>query len=111
MIGEEGTMVLPHWSEPQLFPKEKFGEFKMPAMEEVNHYTSWVDACISGGPTTSNFGYAGPLTETVLLGTIANRFPSEQLVWDAAKGEFENHADATARLTKEYRRGWPNPVV
>lgn len=111
LVGEQGTMVIPHWSEPQLFPKDKFAEFKVPVMDEVNHYTSWVDACLGDGKTTSNFDYAGPLTEAVLLGVIANRFPYEQLLWNAAKGDFEHHADATARLTKEYRRCWPNPFA
>jgi hypothetical protein len=111
MVGENGTMVLPHWSEPRLFPKDEFADFKLPAMDEVNHYTSWVDACLGDGKTCSNFDYAGRLTEAVLLGTIANRFPREQLLWEAAKARFEHHEDATARLTKEYRRCWPDPLA
>ncbi|MCI0334068.1 MAG: Gfo/Idh/MocA family oxidoreductase [Planctomycetes bacterium] len=110
LVGEQGTMVIPHWSMPQLFPEDKFREYKMPEVGEVNHYTSWADACLGDGKTTSHFGYAGPLAEAVLLGVIAIRFPKEQLQWDTRRGEFTHHADATARLTKEYRRGWPNPV-
>jgi len=37
---------------------------------------------------------------------IAIRFPKEQLLWDSSAGRFTHHADATARLTKEYRPGW-----
>jgi hypothetical protein len=95
---------------PVLFPKEKFSEFKMPEVGEINHYTSWVDACVGEGQTSSHFGYAGPLTESVLLGVVAIRFPKEPLQWDAEAGEFTHHADATARLTKDYREGWPNPL-
>jgi hypothetical protein len=40
------------------------------------------------------------------LGVIAIRFPREQLMWDSRAGRFIHHADATSRLTKEYRRGW-----
>jgi hypothetical protein len=111
LVGEEGTLVIPHWSEPQLFPKEKFADFKLELLEEINHYTSWVDACLGDGKTTSNFGYAGPLTEAVLLGVIALRFPREQLLWNAEIGQFTHHADATERLTKNYRRCWPNPLA
>ena len=32
-------MVMPHWSMPQLFPREKFADYKMPKLEDVNHYT------------------------------------------------------------------------
>ncbi len=111
LIGENGTMIIPHWSMPQLFPEDKFREYKMPDVGEVNHYTSWADACLGDGQTTSHFGYAGPLAEAVLLGVVAIRFPKEQLQWDARRGEFTHHADATARLTKEYRSGWTNPVA
>ena len=58
------------------------------------------------GRRKSNFDYSGPLTETVLLGAIAIRFPKEQLMWDSKALEFTHHADATARLTKQYRKGW-----
>jgi predicted dehydrogenase len=110
LIGESGTMVIPHYDMPLLFPKEKFAEFKMPEVGEVNHYTSWVEACLGDGQTTSHFEYAGPLSEAVLLGVVAIQFPKEQLQWNAKAGEFTHHADATARLTKEYRTGWPNPL-
>jgi predicted dehydrogenase len=106
LVGEAGTMVIPHWAEPQLFPEEKFRDYPVPKLEDVDHFTSWVDACLGDGRTTSHFDYAGPLTEAVLLGTIALRFPREQLQWDARAGRFTHHADATARLSKEYRRGW-----
>jgi hypothetical protein len=105
-VGEQGTMVLPHWAEPQLFPRDKFADLELPAVGDVNHYTGWVDACVGDGKTTSNFDYAGPLTETVLLGTIAVRFPGERLVWNAKQGKFNHHAEANARLAKDYRKGW-----
>jgi predicted dehydrogenase len=106
LVGERGTMVIPHWSEPRLFPEEKFRDYPRPMLEDVNHFTSWVDACVGDGRTTSHFGYAGPLTEAVLLGVIATRFPGEQLLWDAGQESFTHHADATGHLSKTYRRGW-----
>jgi len=44
-----------------------------------------VDACLGKGKTTTPFAYAGRLTEAVLLGLIAHRFPREDLVWDKEK--------------------------
>jgi predicted dehydrogenase len=106
LLGEKGTLILPHWSEPVLLPVDKFADYKRPMLEDVDHYTSWAHACLDRGTTTSNFAYAARLTEAVLLGTVAIRFPKEQLNWDAKAGQFQHHSDANARLTKEYRKGW-----
>jgi hypothetical protein len=107
LVGEAGALVLPHVGQPQLLPDEKYRDYQLPVLEEVNHYTSWVEACLGDGQTTSPFGYAGPLTEAVLLGVIAIRFPGERLRWDAAAGQITNHAAANGCLDKEYRVGWP----
>jgi predicted dehydrogenase len=106
LVGEAGTLVIPHIAESKLFPEENFKDYDLPNLEDVNHYTSWVDACLDNGKTTSNFDYAGPLSETVLLGVIATRFPREQLLWDTKAGQFKHHADANARLSAKYRAGW-----
>jgi hypothetical protein len=91
---------------PRLFPEAEFRDYEIPRLEDVNHYTSWVDACLDSGATTSNFAYAGRLTETVLLGAVAIRFPGERLQWDAQAGQISGPHEATAYLTKSYRRGW-----
>jgi hypothetical protein len=106
IIGEAGTMVIPHWDMPRMFPEEKFRDYQFPQLEDLNHYTSWVDACLDSGKTTSNFAYASRLTEAVLLGAVAVRFPQEKLEWDASSGKFTNHDAANERLTKSYRAGW-----
>ena len=106
LVGEGGTMVIPHWDVPRLFPDEKFRDFEIPQLEDVNHYTGWVDACLDAGKTTSNFHYASPLTEAVLLGAVAIRFPGQPLEWDSGAVRITNHSEANSRLTKPYRRGW-----
>jgi predicted dehydrogenase len=110
-VGENGSMLLPHWDDPLLFPEEKFADYKMPKLDDLNHYTAWAHACLGDGTTKSNFAYAGPLAEAVLLGAIAIRFPKEQLLWDSGAGQFTHHADANARLTKQYRKGWEPPTA
>lgn len=109
-VGEKGSMLLPHYAKPQLFPEEKFADYKIEALDDLNHYTDWAHACLGGGKTNSNFAYAVPLTETVLLGAIAIRFPKEQLLWDPEAVEIKHNSDANARLTKEYRKGWELPT-
>jgi predicted dehydrogenase len=107
LIGENGSLVIPHFAvPPRLFPENKFADFKVEVVPEVNHYTSWADACRGEGKTTSHFGYAGPLTEAVLLGSIAIRIRGETLQWDSTRLAIPNSAAANALLRKHYRKGW-----
>jgi len=66
----------------------------------------WTNACKGRGKTTSHFDYAGPLTETVLLGTIALRFPQEKLAWNSEQLEFTNNYQANCFVHHAYRCGW-----
>lgn len=106
LIGEKGSLVIPHVAMPKLFPEEKFANYEIPEVPGRNHYTSWVDACRGEDKTTSHFDYSGPLTETVLLGTIAIRLPGTPLTWNAEKLEITGSPNAAKMLTKSYRDGW-----
>ena len=106
LIGELGSLVIPHVAMPKLFPEEKFAEFKIPIVPARDHYVSWADACRGEDQTTSHFDYAGPLTETVLLGSIAIQLPTQKLAWNADKLELTGSPHAQALLTKPYRNGW-----
>lgn len=104
--GEKGSLLIPHVAMPQLLPEKNFADYKLPQVGHRDHYISWADACRGEGTTTSHFDYAGPLTEAVLLGTIAIRVPRETLQWDTAALKITNSAAANALLTKPYRQGW-----
>lgn len=107
IIGEEGAMVLPHCDKPVvLYPAERFKDFKQPDLPTLNHYHQWVNACLGTDTATSNFSYAGPLAEAVLLGDIANRCPGQTLEWDAANLRVTNVPEANALLRVPYREGW-----
>ena len=97
-------MLLPHVAEAVLFPEVKFRDYVRPRLEPRNHYHEWVDACRGEGKTSAGFAYAGPLTEALLLGVVANRFPDEQLEWDAGQLKVTNVAAANKLLTSEYRK-------
>jgi predicted dehydrogenase len=108
-VGETGTLVAKHGSSglPQLFREGKeVKDTGLPKVDGVNHYQQWIDTIRGEDKTTSNFAYAGPLTETVLLGTVACRFPGETLKWNAANLKFDNRAEASALVKQPYRRGW-----
>ncbi len=106
LIGTEGVMVIPHIALPALLPESKFGDFKLPKVEGADHWHQFVDAVLGNGKTSANFDYAGPLTETVLLGSVASRFPNTTLEWNAAKLQFTNVKEANAYVRRQYRKGW-----
>lgn len=105
-VGEKGYMLLPHIAMPILLPEGDFADTKIERAPDGNHYHLWVDACLGGKPTTAHFGYAGPLTEAVLLGVLANRFPKQDLVWNASQMTIDNHPTAQALLRRTYRSGF-----
>jgi predicted dehydrogenase len=105
LIGEKGSLVVPHVKLPTLFRGQ--AEVKdVPHVASVDHYVQFADACRGAAKTTSNFAYAGPLTETVMLGVIGIRNPGEELQWDAAKLTIANNSTANGMVTKPYRKGW-----
>jgi predicted dehydrogenase len=104
-IGTEGVMLLPNYIRPTLYPKAKFQGYEYPDAGEVNHYAQFVNACRGEGQTTTGFAYSGPLTETILLGGIASRFPQTTLKWNAKKMKF-NLPEANHFVRREYRQGW-----
>lgn len=102
-VGEKGYVLLPHIAAPILLPEEQFADYEIHKAEHGNHYHLFVDACLGGPPTTAHFGYAGPLTEAVLLGVLANRFPGQMLEWDSEQAIIKNFAEAQALLRREFR--------
>jgi predicted dehydrogenase len=108
-VGEGGTMLLPHVAHPILFPRDKFAALRMPDLEPLDHYHQFVDACLGKAQTSAHFGYASSLTEALLLGVVANRFPDQQLTWDAEKLEITNLPAANQLLRRAYRAGFEVP--
>jgi len=105
-IGEKGYMLLPHVAAPQLLPSAQFKDYKAPAVAGESHWHQRVKACKGEGAASANFDYAGPLTEFVLLGVIANRVPGKLLKWNAAEMKLEGSEDAAKLLKRTYRKGW-----
>ena len=107
VLGTKGVMLIPHVGMPKLFPEKKFKDHKMEIVEKMHHWHSFIDAVRGEAPVPSaNFDYSGPLTETVLLGGIATRFPKQELIWDATNLSFKDNSKATALVQKKYRKGW-----
>jgi len=99
-------MLLPHIEFAQLYPDKDFAGYQRPHVQERDHWLQFVDACLGQGKTSAGFDYSGPLTEAVLLGSVACRFPQKTLHWDAEGLKFDDSADANHYLRRTYRDGW-----
>jgi hypothetical protein len=106
LLGENGAMLLPHVAGPQLLPRDKFIDYQRPKLKGGNHYLQWVQACLGRDQTSAGFDYAGPLTEVVLLGVLAGRFPGRKLQWDSAALKVANLPEADRFIRFPYRKGW-----
>jgi hypothetical protein len=106
LIGTEGALLIPHGGMPVLLPESKFIDYKMPQFEAGNHYSNFVVACLGGPNTESHFAQSGPMTEAILLGTVAIRVPDRLLEWDSEKMKIPNYPEAEKYLRRSYRKGW-----
>jgi predicted dehydrogenase len=106
LIGTEGALLLPHGGTPVLLPEEKFRDYKMPVFEPGNHYHNFVVACLGGPASASHFAQTGPMTEAILLGTVAIRVPDTLLEWNSEDLKFADNAEANKFLKRHYRKGW-----
>lgn len=129
-IGTKGKLLLDcYGANPRLLPTKLMKEKKMPE-EKIKrvpegHYLQWVNACIAGygkGETSSPFSYAGPFTESILMGNLAIRswmlknpnlkgwgdkyLGRKKLLWDAKNMKITNFDEANQFVKREYRDGW-----
>ena len=117
-IGEKGRLLLPHFMElPRLIVDRKYHELDLSIIHEDDepgeairdygtegnkHYHQFVDACLGTDICSAPFSYSSRLTETILLGVIAGRFPNKTLHWDNELAKFQE-AEANQFLDAPYR--------
>ena len=129
-IGTKGKLMVDCYGEkPRLLPSKLMAETTMPAKTirrvPEGHYIQWVNACIAGygnATTSSPFEYAGPFTESILIGNLAIRswnletlnakgddanYPGrKKLIWNAKEMRITNFDAANQFVKREYRQGW-----
>jgi predicted dehydrogenase len=110
LVGDKGFII-----GNRLYPASRRKEYQEPARtipRSIGHYEEWIVAAKGGPPAGSNFDWAGPLAEAVLLGNVALRVGlREKLVranlrWDPAAFKITNVAEANEFLHRPYRQGW-----
>ena len=78
------------------FPKGKSG-----------HYLNFLKAVKGEEPANSDFAVAGPLSQVMALGALAQRLAEPKLEFDRTKGRFVNSDAANALLDgPPVRKGW-----
>ncbi len=107
-VGADG-MLLADYTRHELHPEGKYADFQPPP-QTIPHsiggyHQEWIAACKGGSRPLCNFDYSGPLTETVLLGTVACR-TGQKLEWDAENLKVTNCPEANEYIQREYRKGW-----
>jgi len=109
-IGDQGKIL-----DDKILPKSLRDAYNVPKPylpSSPGHEEEWINACKGGAPAGSNFDWAGPLTETVLMGNIALRkelkekMSTQVLNWDPEKFSFPNLPEADKFLHYQYRNGW-----
>ena len=128
--GTKGKMMCScYGADPVLLPTKRMKEVNLPkqTLKRVpeGHYLQWVNACIAGygkAELSSPFEYAGPFTESILMGNLALRswmmknpnlkgwedkyLGRKKLLWDAANMKITNFDEANQFVKREYRAGW-----
>lgn len=121
LVGSEGLMFSPddYGAQYLLLPQERFVDFKPPAQSlpripaDGNNdqrlkweFVSTVKGEYEPG-TMANFGYAGRLTETILVGNLALRAgEGVRIEWDAEQQKSPNRPELNEFVDREPRSGW-----
>lgn len=113
-VGDSGK-ILADFSggNPRLIPENAMQAFDPPPQtlpRPDDELTQWIRACRGERPADARFQVIQPITETILLGTIALRVP-QRLEWDKDNMTFVNSEEANALLHRAYRNGWELPVA
>ncbi len=130
--GTKGKLMCDcYGANPRLLPSKMHDYFKMPepSIPRVaeGHQMNWINGIKNGTPTSSNFDYAGPFTEMILMGNLAVRcynlkelkpgkspggwapydYPGRlKLKWDGENMRITNFDGANQFVKREYREGW-----
>ncbi len=115
-VGDNGKLTCGSYgSNPRLIPEARMKDYKRPAPSiprSVGHHQEWIEACKGGRQAGSNFDYAGPMTEVILLGNIAVRMSLKtqekglRLAYDGPNMRITNLPEANEYVHREYREGW-----
>ena len=111
LVGTKGKLYSPGDYCAQFVVSEKLVTPKVEYVKSPGHFEEWVRAIKGGAPAMSNFPeYAGPLTETILLGNlavwVAATGKGEKIEWDPKELKVKNIAGLEPIIQPVYRPGY-----
>ena len=113
-IGEKGIMYTSTYgSGVGILDPDQNAEFKKIAPKDVlpkprgDSFGDFYASIKEGKPSYSNFDYAGPFTETVLMGNLSLRAgKGNKVLWDGKNMKVTNLPELNRFVRREYRKGW-----
>jgi predicted dehydrogenase len=107
VIGEKGKLYSPGDYAGNRVLLGGVQEVEVSYPQSPGHFDEWVRAIKGGEPAMSNFpDYAGPLTETILLGNLAVWADGKKIEWDAKSLEATNAPEVRPVIRPEYASGY-----
>lgn len=111
LVGDKGRLYSSsdYGASFHLLPEDQYKDYSGPAEtipRSPGHFKEFADA-IKGGPEPmSNFpNYAGPLTETILLGNLSV-WAGKKIDWDAKNMVAKNAPEVAEIIKPSYREGY-----
>ncbi len=109
-VGDTGKILCSfNGANPKLIPQSKMDAFQPPPKtlpRSPGNEREWLDACKGGKVKPGgNFEFEGVVTESLLLGNVANRI-GEKLNWDRNNLKITNSDAAQKMVAPERRKGW-----
>ncbi len=132
MVGSEGKIMFDcYGANARLLPLSRMTNFEelpqtLERVKEENHQRNWIAAIRGEATLSSDFDFAGPFSEIILMGNLAIRslyIQEEQfndkgemymgytgvgkkLKWDGENMRITNYEPANRFVRREYREGW-----
>jgi hypothetical protein len=105
-VGDKGKIIAGFRGEdPVLVAGGKIIPSEKEERERQNSNDVWINSFKENTQSPGSFIYAGPVTETILLGAVALR-AGKKVDYDSAAMKITNLPEADKFLVREYRKGW-----
>jgi predicted dehydrogenase len=108
-VGDRGK-ILADFSggSPRIIPEKRMKEYTRPPKtlpRPIDELDQWIGACKGGNPSDANFEAVSPISETISLGTIAQRI-AKKIMWDTQSKKISSPSEANEFMYRKYRKGW-----
>jgi hypothetical protein len=107
-VGDKGSIMAGFMGQdPRLFADGQNKPLRIDDASSRNprSLSTWIKAVKDSTPSPGNFINAGPITDTVNLGTVALR-AGKKVIYDSKNMKLTNAPEAEKYLYRNYRPGW-----